>query len=376
MQANPPDRGLNARTCWHNKGLPPLFTQLLTDPFAIIVPVTILAATLLAGLILRRILFGVVREWAAHTNSHLDALLIESLRGPIVLWALILGVHLATQNSQIPRPYLRYVPPSLEVLWILSLTMATAHLAGNMVRFYAGHVRGAQAVTSLTQKLAQLAVVLIGVVFTLKVVFDTSLTPILTTLGVGGLAVALALQDTLSNLFAGFYVSISGLVRIGDYIKLNSGEEGFVADINWRCTTMRSGTNSLIVIPNNKLGQAIFTNYFLPEPRIAGSVTVSVGYDADIDQVEKLLREESKAAAGQIAGMLKDPTPDVQFIPGPGELGLGFQVNFQAMGFGDLGSVQSELRKRFFKRLKQEGIPMIPVRMIHAEPAPGAGINQ
>ena len=109
---------------------------------------------------------------------------------------------------------------------------------------------------------------------------------------------------------------------------------------------------------------------------VAGSVTVSVGYDADIDQVEKLLREESKAAAGQIAGMLKDPTPDVQFIPGPGELGLGFQVNFQAMGFGDLGGVQSELRKRIFKRLKREGIQMIPVRMIHAEPAPGAGINQ
>ncbi len=376
MQANHPERGLNTCRCWHNKDLPPFFIQLLTDPFAVILPLTILAGTLLAGLILRRILFGVMRKWAARTDSRLDQLLVESLRGPIILWALILGVHLATQNSQIPRPYLRYVPPSLEVLWILSLTIATAHLAGNMVRFYAGHVGGAQAVTSLTQKLAQLVVVVLGAVFTLKVVFDTSLTPILTTLGVGGLAVALALQDTLSNLFAGFYVSISGFVHIGDYIKLNTGEEGYITDINWRCTTMRSGTNSLIVIPNNKLGQAIFTNYFLPEPRIAGSVTVSVGYDADIDQVEKLLREEARAAVGQIAGLLKEPAPDVQFTPGPGELGLGFQVNFQATGFGDLGGVQSELRKRIFKRLKREAIAMVPVRMIHDEPAPGAGIRE
>ena len=141
-----------------------------------------------------------------------------------------------------------------------------SRLAGNVVRFYGGRVTGAQSVTSLTQKLAQLAVVAVGLVWLLKVVFNLSLTPILTTLGVGGLAVALALQDTLSNLFAGFYVSISGLVRIGDYIKLNTGEEGYITDINWRCTMMRGSTNNLVVIPNNKLGQAIYTNYNLPEP--------------------------------------------------------------------------------------------------------------
>ena len=67
--------------------------------------------------------------------------------------------------------------------------------------------------------------------------FKVSITPILTALGVGGLAVALALQDTLSNLFGGFYVAVAGQVRLGDYIKLNTGEEGYVTDIGWRCTT-------------------------------------------------------------------------------------------------------------------------------------------
>jgi small-conductance mechanosensitive channel len=353
--------------------LPPLFKELLADPFAVIVPTLLLGGTLLAGLLLRKLLFRLVTQWAARTGSHLDVLLIGSLRGPIVLWALILGLHLATQNSQIPRPYLRYVPPSLEVLWILSLTIAMAHLAGNIVRFYAGHVRGAQAVTSLTQKLAQVAVVLLGTVWTLRVVFNLNLTPILTTLGVGGLAVALALQDTLSNLFAGFYVSISGLVRIGDYIKLNTGEEGFVGDINWRCTTLRSGTNNLIVIPNAKLGQAIFTNYFLPDRHMGGAVAVNVSYDADIDHVEKILREEAAIAAGQIIGMLQDPAPGVDFSPGPGEMGLGFQVNFQAAGFTELGPVQSELRRRLYRRLKREGIGMVPARVIHSDMGQAAG---
>ena len=166
------------------------------------------------------------------------------------------------------------------MLWGLSFTIAISHFAGNMVRFYGSAVKGVKAVTSLSQKLVQLSILLVGAMWLLKVVFDISLTPLLTTLGVGGLAVALALQDTLSNLFAGFYVSVSGLVRIGDYIKLNTGEEGYVADINWRCTTMRTRFNNLVVIPNNKLGQAIYTNYFLPDGRMVASILCGVGADS------------------------------------------------------------------------------------------------
>ena len=162
-----------------------------------------------------------VRAWTAGTEHNLGAVIVGSRRGPVVLWSLILGLHLASQNSGIPSADLGDLPRTLAVLWIWSLTVALSRLAGNAVGFYGGRVTGTQSVTSLTRKLAQLAVVALGLAGLLRV-FDVSLTPILTTLGVGGLAVASALQDTLSNLFAGFYVSISGLVHIGDYIKLNT----------------------------------------------------------------------------------------------------------------------------------------------------------
>ncbi|HVW87722.1 MAG TPA: mechanosensitive ion channel family protein [Bryobacteraceae bacterium] len=346
----------------------PVLRQILQDPFALIVPVVLFGATVLAGLILRKILFGVVRRWAAHTDSHLDVLVIESLRGPIVLWSIILGIHIATQSSEIPARYQRYIHPALDALWVWALTVAASRFAGNAVRFYGGRVTGAQSVTSLTQKLVQLAVVGLGIVWVLKVVFDLSLTPLITTLGVGGLAVALALQDTLSNLFAGFYVSISGLVRMGDYIKLSSGEEGYVQDISWRCTTMRTLANNLIVIPNNKLGQAIYTNYYLPEPRMGMSVSFGVGYESDIDRVEKILLQETIAAAGKIAGLLADPPPSIRFNPGPGDWSLVFQVNFSVAQFVDQYLVQSELRKLLFKRLLREGISMpFPTRTVVLE---------
>jgi small-conductance mechanosensitive channel len=343
-------------------------TDLARDPFQLVVPLALLIGTVVAGLIVRRILFRVVREWAAHTESQLDILITGSLGGPIVLWSLILGFHLATQNSRIPRHYLHYVQITLQTLWILSLTIAMSRLAGNTVRFYGGRVAGVQAVTSLTQKLAQLVVVAVGLVWILKVVFDLSLTPILTTLGVGGIAFALALQDTLSNLFAGFYVSISRLVRIGDYLKLNTGEEGYVTDINWRCTMLRGITNNLVVIPNSKLGQAIYTNYHLPDERMMVSISFGVGYESDIDRVEAVLLDEVTSAVGHVKGLLAEPAPYVRFTPGPGDWALGFQVNFNVAEFSDQYLVQSELRKRVVKRLRTEGISMpFPTRTVVLE---------
>jgi small-conductance mechanosensitive channel len=334
-------------------------------PSQLLVPLAFLAVAVLGGLVVRIFLFRAIRAWAAETESKLVDMIVESV--PVVLWSLILGLHLATQNSEIPKVYLKYLPRTLAVLWIVSLTIAFSRLAGNAVAFYGGRVTGAQSVTSLTRKLAQLAVVAFGLAWLLRV-FDVSLTPILTTLGVGGLAVALALQDTLSNLFAGFYVSISGFVHIGDYIKLNTGEEGYITDINWRCTIMRGTSNNLVIIPNSKLGQAIFTNYNLPDQRMGMSISFSVGYDSDVDRVQAMLLAETMAATGEVKGMLADPAPYVLFSPGPGESALVFQVNYSVDQFGDQYFAQSELRKRLFKRLKQEGITMpFPTRTIVLE---------
>lgn len=332
--------------------------QMIDDPFVVAIPFALLVVTVIAGLVVRRILFGAVRRWAKSADSQLDLLFIDTLRRPIILWAAILGIHIATQNSAMPPRYLVYIPKTLTVLWGLSFTIAFSHFAGDMVRFYGSAVKGVKAVTSLSQKLAQFSILIVGVIWLLKVVFDVSLTPVITTLGIGGLAVALALQDTLSNLFAGFYVSVSGLVRIGDYIRLSTGEEGYVADINWRCTTMRTRLNNLVVIPNNKLGQTIYTNYFLPDGRMVAWILCGVGGDCDIAHVEQILLEEAVTGAKEIESVLSDPPPSVRFNPGPWSGALIFQVIFSVSQFANLPLARSEMRKRIFGRLRREAIPV------------------
>jgi len=214
-------------------------------------------------------------------------------------------------------------------------------------------------------------VVLLGIVLLLKAI-GLEITPILTALGVGGLAVALALQDTLSNLFAGFYIAVARQIRLGDYIKLNTNEEGYVTDITWRSTTIRGLANNMVIIPNSKLAQAIVTNYYLPEKRMSSNIQVGVSYDCDPDHVEQVLLDVANHAVGEVIGLLGDPPPAVTFDPGFGDSSLNFTIGFQVAEFANQFGVRHQLRKRVFRRLKEEGIEMpFPTRTVYIHSADG-----
>ena len=337
----------------------------LHDPLKLVIPACLLLAALAAGYVLKRLLFRALERWAQRTSSNVDAVLTRSIDGPIMIWSLMLGIYFATEALDLPERSTRLIEHTLLILTILSLTLMTSRLAGNLIRHYGSRVPGATPVTTLTQNLAQLFIMLVGILILLRH-FGVSITPILTAFGVGGLAVALALQDTLSNLFAGFYVSVAGQLRLGDYIKLNTGEEGYVTDISWRSTTIRALANNMIIIPNAKLAQAIVTNYYLPERRMSLLIPISVSYDSDPDHVERVLLEEVERAAGSIAGLLAEPAATVRLIPGFGDSALNFTLICQVAEFVDQFLVQHELRKRIWKRFRVERIEMpYPTRTVY-----------
>jgi small-conductance mechanosensitive channel len=337
------------------------------DPWEIVWPLIVFGGTFLIGLLVRRLVLRVLRAWTARTGSRPILILADALRGPMLIWALIIGAHLAIQASTLPEKVTATGSKAFLVLWMVSLTIMGVRLAGNLVRNYGEQVPGALPVTTLTETLAELAVAVAGIVLILGAL-DFRITPILTALGVGGLAVALALQDTLSNLFSGFYVAVARQIRLGDYIRLNTGEEGYVADIGWRSTTFRSLSNNMIIVPNAKLAQAIVTNFYLPEPRMSASVLVSVGYDTDPDHVERVLLDVARRALAEVPGMVSEPAPSVSFDPGFGESSLGFTLGFQVAEFANQFGVKTELRKRILRRFREEGIVIpYPARTVYLE---------
>ena len=205
--------------------------------------------------------------------------------------------------------------------------------------------------------------------FAVMIVLDNlgiSLTAVWTTLGVGSVAIALALQDTLSNFFAGVYLRLDNPVRVGDYIKLESGEEGFVIEQGWRSARIRTPPNNVVVVPNAKLASTIVTNYSLPEPQVSLLISVGVSYDSDPEQVERILIEEATRAAGEVNGLLPEPPPFVRFIPGFGDSSLNFTLICRVATFVDQYLAQHELRKRIFARFRREGVTIpFPQRDVH-----------
>ena len=330
-----------------------LLHTLSQNPELILQPLIAFAVAMLIGYVVRKLVLRGLQAWATRTGSRPGTILVEALQGTTLIWVFILAVQLAVTSSAVPAPTALRVGQYLLALWILSLTLVSMRVAGEIVRHFGAQMPGAMPVTTLTQNLAKLGILILGLLL-MMTALGAQVTPILTALGVGGLAVALALQDTLSNLFAGFYVSISGQIRLGDYIKLNTGEEGYVSDITWRSTAIRTLGNNLIIVPNSKLGQANVTNYHLPEMRMSASVQVNVGYDADEERVERVLLDVVTQAVREIPGMAPDPPPSVALDFG--DSGFTFTLNYQVDEFSRQFAVRHELRKRVLRRMADEGV--------------------
>lgn len=336
-----------------------------------------LAPLLVAGIALgillaaRTVLLRTAVRWSERTETKVDDIIISSLKTPSLFWCVALTLYFGILFSDLPAHYAERLGKIIYVVLILSVTIAAANLSGKVLRNYLTRSDLPVPTTGLAYGVMKGLILATGVLIVLGVL-GISIAPLLTALGVGGLAVALALQDTLANLFAGLHILMEKSIRIGDFVKLENGQEGYVDDITWRTTRIRMLPNNMVVIPNSKLSQSVVTNYHLPEKRMSLLVSVGVSYSADPDTVERVLVEEALQAAVEVPGLLADPPPFVRFIPGFGDSSLDFTLICQVAEFTDQFLAQHVLRKRIFKRFSAEGIEIpFPQRTVHIKADPG-----
>ena len=326
-----------------------------------IVVAALLVCALVVGFVLNRILHHWTKKFRNTWGEFVFALL-ESLPLPLlVLAALYGGLELLT----LPWRYERIGTKLIFALLILILFYFPAKVAILFLRRLGQRKPGLEQAAQPAAFLIRALFAVLAVIIVLENL-GVSLTAVWTTLGVGSVAVALALQDTLSNFFAGLYLLVDRPVSPGDYIRLDSGQEGVVVRVGGRSTTLRTLANNLVVVPNSTLAKAVITNYSAPEPRLAVAIPVSVAYGTDPARVEKVLADVAQQAARDgLEGLLVDPAPTVRFNPGFGDSSLDFTLAVQVRQFADQYLVQSELRKRILARLREEGIEIpFPTRTL------------
>ncbi|MDD5005387.1 MAG: mechanosensitive ion channel family protein [Candidatus Omnitrophica bacterium] len=332
--------------------------------FEILIPASILLITLIFGFIIRKIIFARLNRWSRHTKTQVDDIIIDSIKGPFIIWFLMLGIYFALEYSKLPENLVHIIDKFLLVLGIFSITFVLANISAKLISVYSRKVETALPVTSLTQNISRIIIFTIGILVVLHSL-GVSITPILATLGVGGLAVALALQDTLSNLFSGFYIIVSKQIKIGDYIKLDSGEEGYVTDITWRTTKIKMLPNNVVLVPNEKLTKAIVTNYYLPDKEMAVLVNLGVHYKSDLKKVEKITCEVAREVMKEVLGGVPEFEPFIRY-GSFADSSVNLTVILRAKEFVDQYLIKHEFIKRLHERYAKEGIVIpYPIRAIN-----------
>jgi small-conductance mechanosensitive channel len=320
------------------------------------------------ALLFRKVLTTALRRWLGRDNV---AAFLGAIRLPSILWCLVLGLFAAIELVELPRRLASQLQIVLEASIILSVTLTVAGVLSSLAAA-AGERRAlGLGMTGLVRTAVRGTVLVVGLLVLLDGL-GVQITPLLTALGVGGLAVALALQDTLSNLFAGVHLLADKPIRVGDYVKIADTIEGYVVDVGWRSTRVRMLQHNVVIVPNKRVAESVITNYDMPERRMGLTLPVSVSYGTDPDHVERVLVDEVQRAAGTVQGLLADPPPQARLIPGFGAHSLDFTLSCQVASFVDQYFVQHELRKRILRRFEAEGIRLPdPVRTVELRGVPG-----
>jgi len=329
-----------------------------------LVPAAVAVGGLALGMLVRRLVLPRFARAAARSAWKYDDVLIGAVELPLVAGFALLGLHVAVQLLALRPALERGLERALLVLAIFTVTWALARFTAGALR--TGATAGALPGVSLIANISRVVVVAVGLLVILQTL-GISVTPIITALGVGGLAVALALQDTLANLFAGIRILASGKLRPGDFVRLETGEEGFVEDIAWGQTTIRQLPNNLVIIPNSKLSQAITANFSLPDAAQAVVFPVGVSYDSDLAHVERVTVEVARACQREVAGAVSDWEPFIRYNQF-GDSSITFSVILRAQAHTERFLLVHEFIKRLHKRYAAEGIEIpFPIRTVRME---------
>lgn len=194
----------------------------------------------------------------------------------------------------------------------------------------------------------------LGALLTLDLL-DINISPLIAGLGIGGLAVALALQPTLANLFAGTYVMTEGAISPGDYIALEGGTTGYVVEVGWRSTRIRTWQNNLVIVPNNRFAETIITNYQRPAPAVNVWLKCGVSYDSDLYHVEKVCREVMDEVLDTDPNSIKEYGGWFGF-DSFGDSNVNFWLFIQAKDRWGSFELQTTLMKSLHHRFKEEAI--------------------
>jgi len=325
---------------------------------------------LVLAMVSKFILNMIMRIFAKRTKTILDDLIVDSLKLPVMVILIVAGLWIGITRLPEVIKYVDKINTGFIIIVYAVAALAVSRVTHAILTWYSVEV-APRTKTDFDDRLIPLLkrvadVIIFGIAFMLVIdKLHVPLSPFLASLGIGGLAVALALQPTMSNFLSGTYVISDSIIRKGDYIQLDTGAEGTVEEIGWRITKIRHWQGNLIILPNTKLSDAIVTDFEKPEASMLFGVDCGVSYNSDLEKVERIAAEVAAEVMKNYPEGGKDFTPVVRFNKF-GDSNVNFSIVLKASNRAASFVLKHHFIKALHKRFQTEGIVMeFPVRRLY-----------
>ncbi len=311
-----------------------------------------LGLLLLLGLALE---FGLRRldKLAEARGWHKTRIILYALRWQSLFWTAILGIWWT-----LPARWLNVISLSLGISLVtfliqIAVTILVMRLLTGWIELFATR-RNLQSLSLIKRLLHGFTFVVVIAVILASL--GVPVEGILIALAGSSVVLSLALQQPLSNLFGGVMVAASNRFKPGDYIRLSTGEEGYVVDVDWFTTTVRQMTNNLVVIPNALMTSAILVNFDRPASEMTIFLDVAVGRDQDVDRVEQVALEVARQVMVNVSGGVSSWKPFIRYPQGLADYITRFTVALRVQNYEAQYPVTYEFFRQLQERYRQEGI--------------------
>lgn len=328
-------------------------------------PILILAAFIALGYVIRFAFKKFIIHFAKKTKTKIDDIIVEAVKIPILVIPLLIGLSIALQPRYITLP--DWIAPHISLIFEVLIAVITiitvAKISSGLIKYYGVIRPSIKTIVPTVNKIVKALIAFLGFIVILNIL-GVPVTAPLAAMGIGGIAIAFALQSTLNDFLSGVYIMADRPIRVGDYIELETGQKGYVIDVGWRSTRIRELPNNIIVIPNSKLAGSIVTNYYMPEREMACLVQVGVSYDSDLAKVEKVTIDVAKKVMARVPGGVKEFEPFIRYHTFS-DFSINFTVILRVNEFVDKYLLTHEFVKELHKRYNREGIEIpFPIRTV------------
>ena len=276
------------------------------------------------GKIIAVVLRKYIKKITDRTKTKFDDILLEKSEPSLTYLIILIGVKVVLMRIGIINlPIFRIINSLIAVIvvYFLVILMDTIIEVWGL-EWEKKTKSGIDAMLPLIHKLSKVIFIMIGIIVILNI-WEKDVTGFVAGLGVAGIVLGFALKDSLGNIFGGISIILDKTYRVGDRIKIDSGESGIVYDIGLRSTKIKTWDNDILVIPNGKMANSKIQNYVQPSIRSRCVIDFGVAYGSDIKKVKNVVMKTVK----KVENVLKDPEPSVAFVK-MNDFSLDFKAKF------------------------------------------------